>query len=498
MHQLRTTVRPRRWLQVVLSAVVPWTLASCAGDPASGEAEWPLGVPDAVVRLPEPVTIPPHGRDLFRNLVIPSGIEETRYVLTADFRPGPAGTVHHAVLQIDPTHDSRERDAADPDVGFGGMDMGASEPPDGHFIGWTPGKVAMPGAPERAWRLEGGSDFVVQVHLPPSDTAVRLSPVIGLYFSDSPPTDLLARVLLANETIDLPAGAADVLVTDAIELPVPVEVLAAYPHAHYLGRRMAITATAPDSTVTPILTIEEWNFGKQVEYRFDDPVSLPAGTRITMRYHYDNSSANPMNPNDPPRRVRFGLQSTDEMATLMLQVRLKTPEDLHRLREAQARHTLQYAPRNWAARYDLATSLLSQGRAEESISWFRLTVEDRPQDAAAWNNLGVALAQNGQLGDAVVAWQGALRADARNADAHANIGRALMAIGEPAEAAGHFRNAVDLRPDNARFLTLLGQAYLAAGNPSEAREALRQASELAPGDPAIQRLLQELGPAATP
>ncbi len=479
-------------MPLALTGAAMLLIAACAGESAVVDVEWPLGEPDHIARLDQPVVIPPHGKDLFRNLVVPTNLAETRYVAAADFRPGPAGVVHHAVLQFDATHDSRERDAADPDVGFGDMDMGASKPPEGHFIGWTPGKRPMPGAPERAWRLPGGSDFVVQLHLPPSDTAVQLNPTVGLYFSDSPPTELLVRVLLANETIDIPPGATDHEVTDAIELPVPVEILAAYPHAHYLGRRMAITATAPDSTETTILSIEQWDFGKQVEYRFDDPVALPAGTRVTMRYHYDNSAGNPMNPNDPPRRVRFGLQSTDEMATLMLQVRLASPEDRHRLTEAQARHTLRYAPRNWAARYDLATSLLSQGRAGESISWFRLAVADRPQDAGAWNNLGVALAQNGQLADAVVAWQGALKADAGNADAHANIGRALMAIDEPLEAQGHFTTAVELQPENPRFLALLARSQAATGDLAGARDALQRAAALAPDDEGIGAALEDL------
>lgn len=466
--------------------------ASCAGEDPIDELTWPLGPPDAVVMLPDPVTITPHERDLFRNLVLPVGIEETRYVQAVDFRPGKPGVVHHAVLQIDPTRDSRERAGADPDVGFGGMDMGMSESPKGHFIGWTPGKTPAPGAPERSWQLQGGSDFVVQVHLPATDSSVELNPVIALYFSDGPPTELLARVLLANETIDIPPGVTDFMVTDAIDLPVPVEVLAVYPHAHYLGRRMDITATKPDETVTPLLTIDDWDFGNQIEYHFDEPFRLPAGTRVTMQYQYDNSADNPLNPNTPPKRVTFGLESTDEMATLTLQVRLASPEDLHRLTEAQARHTLSSTPESEVARYDLATSLLQQGKPEEAIPWFRLIVEDRPIDAGAWNNLGVALAQNGQLGEAVSAWRSAVRADPNNADAHVNIGRALMAIDAPAEALGHFEKAVTFQPDNPRFLDLLGRARAETGDLDGAIEALSQAVSLAPDDAGLRQALGTL------
>ena len=55
------------------------------------------------------------------------------------------------------------------------MAMGRSEPPDGHFLGWTPGKVAREVPEGMAWRLHPGDDFVVQVHLTPSGK-VELAP----------------------------------------------------------------------------------------------------------------------------------------------------------------------------------------------------------------------------------------------------------------------------------------------------------------------------------
>jgi hypothetical protein len=49
------------------------------------------------------------------------------------------------------------------------------------------------------------------------------------------------------------------------------------------------------------------------------PIALPRGTRIVMRYTYDNSDANEDNPSDPPRRVTWGPQSSDEMGNLGIQ-----------------------------------------------------------------------------------------------------------------------------------------------------------------------------------
>ncbi len=487
--------QPDPWAPVrtILFCAFGLSVAGCADD-GSGmtHAAWTLGQPDAIARLADPLTIPPHDKDLFRNLVFSTGIQDDRFIRAVEIRPGQPGVVHHAVLQIDPTPDSRKLDEADPEPGFGGMAMGASKPPKGHFLGWTPGKVPLDGGTASAWQLTGGSDFVLQVHLPPSDTTVRLAPTVGLYFSDTAPTDILYRVLLANETLDIPPGATDYVATDAIDFSVALEVLAVYPHAHFLARTMQVTAELPDGSVTPLLLIEDWNFGAQVEYRFDEPVRLPAGSRVTMRYQYDNSAANPLNPNTPPRRVRFGLQSTDEMATVMLQVRLRSAEDGHRLTETQARHTLQYAPRNWVARYDLATSLLNQRRPSEAIPYLRLTVQDRPDRVEAWDNLGVALAQTGQLAEAVAAWQRILVLDGNNTQAHTNMGNLFLSTGQAGTALEHFRQAAIGDPGNAILQARIGTALARMDDIAGAIEAFERATELAPEDPGLQRSLETL------
>ena len=55
-------------------------------------------------------------------------------------------------------------------------------------------------------------------------------------------------------------------------------------------------------------------------YRYKQPVFLPKGSVISMRYHYDNSAANVRNPNHPPKRVEAGNHATDEMGHFWLQV----------------------------------------------------------------------------------------------------------------------------------------------------------------------------------
>src|SRR5439155_16078106 len=100
-----------------------------------------------------------------------------------------------------------------------------------------------------------------------------------------------------------------------------------YPHAHYLGKEMRVTATLPGGDVKSLLHIKQWSFHWQQDYRYAAPIPLPRGTRIDMRYTYDNSEANEENPTHPPVRVKLGPRSVDEMAELGLQVMPKSTAD---------------------------------------------------------------------------------------------------------------------------------------------------------------------------
>ena len=81
---------------------------------------------------------------------------------------------------------------------------------------------------------------------------------------------------------------------------------------------MKATATLPDGKVLELLTINDWDFAWQEQYELKQEMPLPKGTRLDMEFVYDNSAQNPHNPTNPPREVLWGLQSTDEMASMTL------------------------------------------------------------------------------------------------------------------------------------------------------------------------------------
>ena len=123
-----------------------------------------------------------------------------------------------------------------------------------------------------------------------------------------------------DDVLDIPAGDENFVVEDSLTLPVDVEALGVYPHAHYLGKDMQAWAMLPNGQKKWLVWIRDWDIDRQSVYRYREPVYLPKGTVLHMRYLYDNSAANPRNPHDPPFRVRAGNRSEDEMAHLWLQV----------------------------------------------------------------------------------------------------------------------------------------------------------------------------------
>jgi hypothetical protein len=210
--------------------------------------EWQLlGKPDLVVTLPQPYTLAAEGRDVYRNFVIPVRVAGTRYVKGVELRPGNPKIVHHAFIKVDRAGESRRRDAEDAESGFAGMNTPA-EMPDGHFLGWQPGRLPTFVPDGLAWRLDVGNDLVLQTHLTPSGKPEILQLSIGLYFTDQPPTNTCFKLALTSLVVDIPAGAQDYVVEDSFVLPVDAQVLAVLPHAHYLAREMQGWATRPDGT----------------------------------------------------------------------------------------------------------------------------------------------------------------------------------------------------------------------------------------------------------
>jgi tetratricopeptide (TPR) repeat protein len=380
-----------------------------------------------------------------------------------------------------------------------------------------------------AWRLEPGSDLVVELHLRPTGKSESIQISLGLFFTDHPPSRMPYMLRLGQQNIDIPAGEKRYAISDSYVLPVSVELISVQPHAHYLAEEMSAYAELPDGTIRWLLRIADWDFNWQDVYRYAEPVRLPRATRIVMRYLYDNSADNVRNPNVPPRRVTFGQTSSSEMGDLWLQVvprnsveraaldRNYSPkmllEDIagdekivetnprdararmdlaslyvaaDRAREAigQLEASLEIDATSWAAHYELGRALLTEGRLDEAAVHLTKALALKPDIAEAHNNLGIVSFLKGGTDEAVQHYHEALKIAPGTTEARYNLARALAAQGQLDDAMREYLEVVRVRPDDAHAHAGLASVAVTQGQVVEAVAHYRRALQLDPDLPA--------------
>ncbi|HEX5176472.1 MAG TPA: tetratricopeptide repeat protein, partial [Chthoniobacteraceae bacterium] len=441
------TSKQIRTLQRWASAGAPPGDLSRLPRPPSFPEGWFLGKPDLVISMPVPFELPAEGRDVYRNFVVPIPLEQRKFVRAVELKAANPRVVHHAFLFIDSTGDARRLDLKDERPGFDGMNPGrGAGSPGGHFLSWQPGTVPTPEPVGTQWELQPHNDAVLQMHMRPSGKPESVTAEIGFYFTEAPPTRFPLRLLLRSTAIDIPPGERNYVIESSYRLPVAIQILAVLPHAHYLGHRLEAWADLPDGSRKMILNIPEWDFDWQDHYQFAQPLSLPKGAMLRMRYSYDNSASNPHNADTDLRRVQFGEQTSDEMGELWLQVLTTNPAERPVLEADYMR--------NWAI--------------PDTIARARVLLERNPDDAETRANLGAVLVMTGQLDAALAELKRALQSDPDSARAHSHLGQIYLQRQDATAARREFEKVLALDPDDFKARNNLGYILLVTGDPSAA------------------------------
>jgi Flp pilus assembly protein TadD len=455
--------------------------------------EWQLGTPDLILRASQAYQLSADGAEVFWNFILPVPITTTRWVKAIEVRPGNSKAFHHANVILDRSRASRRQEKV-PGAGFPGMDLNVEEEsfdPDGHFLSWKPGSRPVVEPDGMAWRADPGMDLILNVHLRPTGKPETVSPMIGVYFTGQPQKQFPMLVQLEHDAaIDIPPGERDFLVSDDITLPLDVSVLAIYPHAHYLGKVMEGYATLLDGTRKWLIRIPDWDLNWQGVYRLKQPLQLPRGTVVSMRYRYDNSSGNVRNPSNPPREVKGGNQATDEMGHLWLQVLPAGGGDQRAaLQEGLMRQRLAKYPDDFSANYNLADALLTKGDPAAAIPYLQAACRANPASVVAATELGVALFSATRLAEAEDQFKTALALDPAYTDARFDLASVQAARGEWASAATEFRHVLEQRPDDSKArqhladaLYFSGDDFAKAGNSEQALLRYRATMEFRPPD----------------
>ena len=257
---------------------------------------WRIPSPDLVLEMPREVEIPAEGTMPYQNFLVDPRLTKDAWVRASQVRPGNPSVVHHLVIFILPPG-ARGVD------GTGGDFLAAYAP-------GMPPRILPEGV---ARRVPAGSKLYFQIHYTPRGTKQVDRSRIGLAFAD-PST--VRKELKAGMAIDfrlqIPPGASDYASRAVYKFDQGALLYSILPHMHLRGKSMRFEAEYPDGRREVLLDVPHYEFDWQNNYVLAEPRPMPEGTVLRCEGRFDNSFANPNNPN-PRRTVTFGEQTNDEM-----------------------------------------------------------------------------------------------------------------------------------------------------------------------------------------
>jgi hypothetical protein len=324
---------------------------------------WQGGQPDYVFEMP-PYQVPAEGELPALYFWVKNPFDEDKFIEAIEMRPGDRNVVHHGridVVSLPEGHTVKDGILIGPDgnpaaeSGGGVQDVPHESGERFHLISFTPGRGLERFRPGTGKRISKGLWIRFNLHYQPSGVAAVDQSKLAIWFSKVPvthevftrtvgqalPTDRTETpVIVEGKEITRTAGEAaeegNVVVNRAGEarprgriptippyaenwkivgftaITEPITLYSVWPHMHLRGKDMSIVATWPDGRQETIFNVPKYDFNWQLQYDFETPLKMPAGTKLTSVAHYDNSPANRYNPG-PNQEVYWSEQSWDEM-----------------------------------------------------------------------------------------------------------------------------------------------------------------------------------------
>lgn len=273
------------------------------GDPAEAplkrtfSSEWQLGKPDAVLQLPHAVSIKAEGTMPYQFLTVETDFTEDRWVRGYEILPTDASVVHHVIVQVHPK---------------GSKVRNRGEGTEGYWAAYVPGNTHHLWPEGYAKKLPAGAIVSFQIHYTPNGRATQDQLRLGLHFSTEEPRHIVHTAAVANLRLNIPPGAPKHVESKEQAVPFDMNVMAFMAHMHLRGKAFKFEVTRPDGSQEVLLDIPRYDFNWQLRYDYARSHFLPRGSRFRITAVFDNSEANPANP-DPSKTVRWGAQTFDEM-----------------------------------------------------------------------------------------------------------------------------------------------------------------------------------------
>jgi hypothetical protein len=347
-----------------IAAIVKWVDAGAPqGDPKDMPAakQWPaenewraasaLGAPDLVIKS-DPYTMAAHHQDVWWRPVSDVPLTEPRWVRAVEMRPGSAAgrkITHHAVAYL----------AQDDPASVGPGTFDADLTGRAMLMEWAVGKGYDLYRPNTGKLLLPGSKISWDVHIHAVGEEIRDHVELGIWLYPKGQEPKYRTFLTGfqalrgfqtstgsqtrgGRNIDIPPNS--VVETNNFTVLKQAAILENFqPHMHLRGKAMAVEAILPDGSTQMVSYVGNFNFNWMTNYIYSDEAApaFPKGTMIHVTAWYDNTRANPNNP-DPDQWVGFGDRTVDEMGHAWMNVTYISDEE-YTAWAAQHKKTLQVA-----------------------------------------------------------------------------------------------------------------------------------------------------------
>jgi hypothetical protein len=257
--------------------------------------KWDLGEPDFVATLPKAQSIPATGVLQYRYVDGDFVMPRDAWVRASVVRPDNRRVVHHVIVRVRYPEGAKGR------------------PEEEVFLtSWAPGNTSPECPPGTGKFLPKGARFNFELHYNTVGKPETDRSELGLYLLKEPPKLVLETRTAENRDFSIPPGEADSRTHAVYPFRRDTVIYDLIPHMHLRGSWFTYEALYPDGKRETLLSVPNYDFNWQTEYRLARPKRVPAGTWLLCTGGFDNSAGNPFNP-DPTKRVKHGLQSFEEM-----------------------------------------------------------------------------------------------------------------------------------------------------------------------------------------
>jgi len=286
--------------------------------PVTFEDGWNIK-PDMIIEMPKEFHLPATGTIDYQNILVKVNFPEDKWVVAAEMRPGNPQVVHHMRGIIRGPNSHWMRDAVPGEAYETGDDVMNRNDEGENLVGkFNPGLGAQDfSLYSSAKFVPKGSDFVFNIHYTAIGKPATDQSKIGLVFAKDPPR---ARYYTANlpyaRNMVIPPGERNAEVVSEVTAQRDLKLVYLQPHMHVRGKDYEFRLIYPDGKTETIYK-GPWDFNWQLGYDYETPINVPKGTRLVGISHFDNSVANPYNP-DPTKEVRWGPQNWDEMSAAFI------------------------------------------------------------------------------------------------------------------------------------------------------------------------------------